>query len=225
MLYNGSGFKMADIIAAARNSTADKTDISKAPNKVNPSPGDPNTKKPATYSSMDTAGSDTMAQQDKATNATAKDKKDDAVPKDLTYEKPASPEFPDENDPSKAKPIPKQKGFMESLIDAKIQEMMTPPDNGQGTTEKPDADYPKDQFPAEQQPKSDNTPERPKHSGFNPANLPNIPTSTEPSGKRIESIPGNKLGNPQGPAYKPTAYISPKAPKFKLAKLPKPNRR
>ena len=200
MKFTGVKFSMADRINSAKTETTGKNDISQAPTRQNPSPGDTTVQRPNT-SKIDSAGSDLNTKQDNASDSTradAAEKQVDAA-NNLQYEKPEEAEFPKEKDPQKTKPVPKKKGFMESLLESQMQDMMTGKQDGRPDSKSQNKDYPKGAEDPNKPLPADNTPSRPKPQGFDPSSI-GTRDPQAPPGDRMDA-PWNNPEVNLGPKY------------------------
>lgn len=179
-------------------------------------------------SEIDSAGANVAKQQQSAQDATSPNKADqtgrDAAKTE--YTKPAPPEFPAEKDPGVKKPIPKNKGFKERLMDKAMASQLKDSSN-RPESKNDEAEYPKNQGNDINKPQPvDNTPSRPNPGIFDPSTIGTI-NPKQPSGDVLGNIPGGAPGSRpevnRGPAYQPppafksTGAAPPKInlPKFK----------
>lgn len=222
-MYTKLNFSISDRVEAAKTQTSDKTNVEAVPKTVNPSPGNPTIQKPDT-GNIDKAGTDVNAKQGEANSATtpSKVKQSSAETKDLTYDKQLDPEFPNEKDPGKKEPTPKNKTFTERLLDNQMQSMMSK-DTGQpaNSKEPQQTEYPKGQGQDVNKPQpTNNTPSRPKTGGFNPSAIKAPPTQ-QPSGKPLTSVPQERPGVDLGPKYTSPGAFKPQNIKIRPIQPPK----
>lgn len=200
MKFTGVNFSMADRINSAKTETSNKNDISQAPTRQNPSPGDSTVQTPNT-SNIDSAGDNIANDQNGAVTKTNSDSADKQLntATSLQYEKPGEPEFPEEKDPGKTKPIPKKKGFMESLIESQMQDAMSGKQGDRPDSSAKQADYPKGAEDPNKPLPADNTPTRPNPQGFDPGRI-GTRDSQAPPGDRMDA-PWNNPEVNLGPKY------------------------
>lgn len=221
MKYTGVNFSLSDRIEAAKTQTSDKTSIDSVPSKVNPSPGSPNIAAPD-MDGIDNAGSNVNSKQSEANTATSKStvKQNIGDTQNLTYDKQLDPEYPTEKDPGKTIPKPKNKTFTERLLDNQMQSQLGK-DNGQPATNIQPTEYPKGQAQDINKPTpTDNTPSRPKTTGFNPSAIKG-PNTRQPSGKLPESVPQGRPGVDLGPKYTSPGTFKPQNIKIRPITPPK----
>lgn len=208
---------MADRINSAKEQTANKTNLDRAPNRVNPDLTVPQIN--ADTQQIDQAGTQVNQGQKDAITATNPGKINASTQgaKNIEYNKPLDSTYPTEPDPGKQVPTPNNKGFTEKLLDAQMAAKLS--DNTNRPTAAPAADYPKDQGNDINKPiPANRAPNRPNTPGFNPVNIMAIEPQ-QPAGDALGNIPGSNNGGVPGPTYnapKPVSMPKISMPKFKF---------
>jgi len=216
-MFQKINISIADKILATQNAADINDPTSSVPTTVDGSPGDSTVHKPD-LSDINNAGPNISQQQTDAQSQTSSKERSAAIPPDQQYENLQDSEFPKEHDPSKEAPVPKKKGFMASLIEAKateyMQKQMSTPeaDNGARGHDVPEPNI-------QGAPDNKNT-ERPNPTTWKPEtnrrNDPQMPNQDLMDGI-IDRGKSNPTYGSNKPTYKGIQHVTPRVqfPKIK----------
>jgi hypothetical protein len=217
-MFQKINISLADKIAASKTSTSDpSTNLNSTPTTVNGSPGDSTIAKPD-LSGINSAGPDVSQKQSEAQTQTSPANRKAAIPKDVKFERLSDPEYPDEQDPRTKTPTPKKKGFMESLIDAKVTNYMATqtntPEAKNGIQSKTIDD------PNIQKAPEDRRVDRPNSPGWSPDSI-NVNDPGMPNQNLMDDTIDRRNNNPTytNKPYTPIHYKAPKITPFRMPKL------